>query len=364
MNTAGDQELGAALRALRKSAGLTLPAMAAKVCYTKGHLSACELGKRRITPDVVAAYDRALGGNGMKRRELLAGLLGGAVAPAAMFDGIRAGFEAALNNPRPDVDEWQATVAAYGRDYMLTGAGQLQARLARDLIVLQTKLDVPELWGAAARLLTVHGKTIPSADRDGAVKWYRTAAAAADKSGDLDTRVWVRGRAALALAYEAAELPTAKALAEQAIALGGKPSLGALNAHMALAHVWGAAGAASPAMAALGAARRVFDAAGSHEQISDFAVPEWRMHTFTSMLLSRLGDPGAQAEQDAADATRPAELPRFATHIELHRALMLRNAGDRAGGVAYAQAAMDRLPTESLSLSLRLMLKEITDESR
>ena len=88
-------------------------------------------------------------------------------------------------------------------------------------------------------------------------------------------------------------------------------------------------------------------------------MPEWRFHTFASMLLSRLGDPGAVDEQEAADRTRPAALPRFATHIELHRGLMLAKAGDRTGGVAYANAALAKLPPEKHSLSLRLMLAEI-----
>jgi len=93
--------------------------------------------------------------------------------------------------------------------------------------------------------------------------------------------------------------------------------------------------------------------------VSDFAVPEWRFHTFASMLLSRLGDPGAVAEQDAADRTRPATLPRFATHIQLHRGLMLAKEGDKPNGLAHAHAAMAGLPPERHSLSLRLMMREI-----
>ena len=87
------------------------------------------------------------------------------------------------------------------------------------------------------------------------------------------------------------------------------------------------------------------------------------METFTSMLLSRLGDPRAERAQQAADRTRPATLPRFATHIELHRGLMMVAAGDRTGGVAYARAAMEALPPERHSLSLRLMLAEIEQKA-
>jgi hypothetical protein len=50
---------------------------------------------------------------------------------------------------------------------------------------------------------------------------------------------------------------------------------------------------------------------------------------------------------------------RFATHIELHRGLAMVRSGDRAGGLAYARAALDALPPERHSLSLRLMLAEV-----
>jgi hypothetical protein len=106
--------------------------------------------------------------------------------------------------------------------------------------------------------------------------------------------------------------------------------------------------------------KRLFDAVGSDEQVSDYAVPEWRMHTFTSMLLSRMGDErGAVIAQEGADRARPKSLPRFATHIQMHRGLMMANAGDVAGGVAYARSAMAKLPVNRQSLTLRLLLAEV-----
>ena len=99
--------------------------------------------------------------------------------------------------------------------------------------------------------------------------------------------------------------------------------------------------------------------AGSSEQISDFAVPEWRFHTFTSMLLSRQGDPHAVAEQEAADRTRPVTLPRFATHIQLHRGLMLAKGGESQAVSTTRVLHSNALPPERHSLSLKLMLAEI-----
>ncbi|MFD7554605.1 hypothetical protein ACFV9E_08730 [Streptomyces sp. NPDC059835] len=74
--------------------------------------------------------------------------------------------------------------------------------------------------------------------------------------------------------------------------------------------------------------------------------------------LARLGEEEAAAEaQDQAHAELPASLPRFTTHLELHKGLMLARSGDRAG-VAHATAAMDAPPPEKHSLTLRMLVNE------
>lgn len=223
--------VGAGLRAAREAAGLSLTQMAGRTRYGRGYLGNVETGMRRATADVVLAYERALGED-MDRREMLSGLAASAIAPAAVGALIRRGFAAALGAGR--VDDWLERVDGYGRDYMTLGAARLQPRLAGDLVVIQQYLGSAALWAAAARMLTVYGKTTPGARE--ASRWYLLAAVAADRSGDVDTQVWVRGRSALALAYEGAGLRTATTLAEQALAVSDRPSLGALNARMALAH--------------------------------------------------------------------------------------------------------------------------------
>jgi transcriptional regulator with XRE-family HTH domain len=353
-------DVGASLRRAREEAGLSLAALATRTHFSRGHLANVESGRRKPTPDVVLAYERALGDD-VHRRTLLTGLATAVVAPMVMSEALHGAFTEALADPIP-VEQWQDRAEHYGRDYMTLGAGTLSTMLVADLVRLQQFVKEPKIWAPAARLMTVYGKTLPTNEgTKGALHWYRLASAVADRSGDTPTRVWVRGRAALALAYEAAELPTALALSDQAIGLSDRPSLGQLNALVARAHVAGAVGDHATAATAMEESLKVFDLVGSTEQISDFAVPEWRFHTFASMLWSRLGDESrAMAAQDAADRTRPTTLPRFATHIELHRGLMLAKSGDKPGGLAYAQAALDRLPPERHSLSLRLLTDEIT----
>jgi|HigsolmetaAR206D_1030411.scaffolds.fasta_scaffold04252_1 hypothetical protein len=341
----------------RTDAAVTLTQMAARTNYSKSHLCNVELGKRPATPDLVLAYERVLGDSVRRGSTLM--LAATVVLPAAVAELVQHGFAAAMG-PRRSVDDWVARAETYGREYMSLGAAELQGRLAADLVVLQQERDNPHLWAVAARLLTVHGKTLPIVGgRRGALRSYEMAAVAADRSADLETRIWVRGRAALALAYEGTHLPVAARLAGQAIALSDRPTPGRLAALTAQAHIAALRGDAATAVSLLDDARRLFAAVGGDERISDFAVPEWRFHTLESMLLSRLGHDEAVAAQEAAERTRPAGLPRFGTHIELHRGLMMAIAGDPAAGLGYARRALARLPAHQHSLSLRLMLAEV-----
>ncbi len=173
----------------------------------------------------------------MDRRRFLTDVVGATVAPLVVSDLIERGFSAALHGGHRSADEWGRILETYGRDYMTSGAAEIQKRLAADLVILQQQLDTPFLWATAAKLATLYAKTFPGSDGAKAANWYRHAATLADRSGDQDTRVWVRGRAAIALGYEGASLGIASTLASQATVLEGRPSVGQLIAVMGKAHV-------------------------------------------------------------------------------------------------------------------------------
>jgi hypothetical protein len=245
---------------------------------------------------------------------------------------------------------------------MSMGAADIQRRVSGELVTVQQQLADPRLWSVASRLMTLYAKTFPGSDGSKAVHWYRMAAKAADESADDEARVWVRGRAAIALGYEGASLGIADVLADQALAISERPSLGLLNAVMGKAHAAALRGDRATAQKLADDGLRIFDKAGSYEQTSDYAVPWWRMNVFLSLLLARLGDEqGAIQAQEAARRELPAELPRFATHLDMHRGLMLARSGDVSGGVAYARGALDALPPEKHSLTLRLLMSEIEE---
>lgn len=295
----------------------------------------------------------------VKRRTFLSDVAATAIAPVVASDLLSAGFAARLTGG-PSVDDWEGKLATYGTEYMSLGAADIQLRVSGELVVVQQQLDRPQLWSVASRLMTLYAKTFPGSDGSKAVNWYRMAAKAADESGDDDARVWVRGRAAIALGYEGASIGVADALADQAMAISDRPSLGLLNAVMGKAHAAAIRGDSVTARRLMDQGRRVFDTAGSYERTSDYAVPWWRMNVFVSLLAARLGDEAtAVAAQDAARRELPTTLPRFATHLEIHRGLMLARSGDLSGGVAYARTALDALPPEKHSLTLRLLMAEV-----
>ncbi|RFU42397.1 XRE family transcriptional regulator [Actinomadura logoneensis] len=366
--------LGALVKDLREGLGYSQARLADLLCASAAHstvtretVSRWEHGTRcpgpfwlRHLAAVLEVPLELLEDAKLNRRRFLTNAAATAIAPVVASDLIHSGFTSALAASRPGLDEWKDRLATYGRDYMSLGAAEIQRRLSQDLLVLQQQLESPGMWDVAAKLMTLYGKTFPGSDGARAANWYRIAAEAADRSGDDGTRVWVRGRAAIALGYEGAGLGMAELFASQAMAISDKPSLGLLNAVMGRAHVAALRGDSRGALQLLQEGRRVFDVVGSEEQTSDYAVPWWRMNVFVSLLGARLGDERVAASAHGqAREELPASLPRFATHLEMHRGLMMAKAGDLHGGTIHAESALNTLPPEKHSLTLRLLMSEI-----
>ena len=291
---------------------------------------------------------------------MLTDVAGIAIAPAVASELIRHGFSSALQGG-PNDDAWQESVENYGSAYMTEGAATIQQRLARDMVTLQSQLERPRRWEYAAKLATLYGKTFPGSDGTSAADWYKLAATAADRSEDIGSRVWVRGRAAIALGYEGAALGLADQFASDALALSDKPTLGRLNALMGRAHIMAIRGDRTSAYRLLHDGTRLFERVASDATpVSDYSVPEWRMNVFISLLAARLGDIRLYetARRDALSILPPS-LPRFRTHLELHQALVMARSGDKAGGIKAAKAALNALPPEKHSLTLRLLRDEV-----
>nr|CEL14204.1 Putative C1 regulatory protein [Kibdelosporangium sp. MJ126-NF4] len=115
-------ETGRVLRAARQSAGMSLTVMARRTHYSKSLLGMVETGQRAATPEVVSAYEQALGvkglGDDVNRRELLAAaaaVLTGANTPeplARLLDGLAAA-ETPGRVGRSEVEAVQQATTAY-----------------------------------------------------------------------------------------------------------------------------------------------------------------------------------------------------------------------------------------------------------
>jgi len=354
----GDPVLGARLRESRERAGLTLAQVGKLAGYSSSQMSNIEGGRKRIFPHVPLAYERAIReATDMRRRDVVSGVAGALIAPQATSDILLRGFTSALGDT-PNDEDWEQQLIELGRSYMTDGATVVQQQLAADLSVLQHSADNSRMWSVAAREMAIWAKTTASPSE--ALDWYQVAGVAASRSEDVDTEVWVAGRAALALGYEGAATPMAIWYADKAITLAGdRVTPGLLNALMGRAHALATSGHADEARETWDRTQRVFDALSPDDEITDFNYPYWRFAVVASLLHARLGDSAAEQWQADVERYRPENMVRFRTHVELHRALTMARSGDYDGGVAYGEAALDALPAEKRSQSLYLMLDEI-----
>ncbi|GGS29496.1 hypothetical protein Snoj_25900 [Streptomyces nojiriensis] len=89
------------------------------------------------------------------------------------------------------------------------------------------------------------------------------------------------------------------------------------------------------------------------------------MHVEADRLNTPSERPSSQAQPTPCAVALPATLSRFATHLEMHRGLVLARPGETAAGTAHAhaRAALDALPPEKHSLTLGLPVREV-EQSR
>lgn len=166
--------LGAAIRELRESLDWSQSRLATALCKVANHatvtrenVSRWETGKRvpgpwwlRHLATVLQVPVEVLERGGVDRRHFLTDVVGVSIAHLVASDLIERGFAAALNGGYPTADDWSQAVDTYGRDYMTSGAVEIQRRLAVDLVVLQQQLDNPRLWAVGAKLATLYGKDV------------------------------------------------------------------------------------------------------------------------------------------------------------------------------------------------------------
>jgi transcriptional regulator with XRE-family HTH domain len=362
------ETFGQALRRLRESRSLSLRALSALVNYDWGYLGQIERGQRQPTAELVRRLDRALDAAGglveaFQQRDAdpdrravlraLSALTFGAPTVAVALEAIRHGLDLSM---RPDVDDWEEITAGYGRAFYTTDHEVLLEQVTADLAVLQQMLAAAlgrrrrGLAASAGRLSVVVAMlTVTTGRQHLADRWWRSARAAADESGDVDTAVFVRAWEVVHGPYERRPLAGVIALGEQAAALAdGRSGAAVAGLHAGRAQALALAGRGTEAGTALRAVETATErlpASVTGDQASMFGWPEERLRHTESYVYSHLGDTArAAAAQDRAAALYLKPQARLRAQVDLHRARCLIADGDVADGLRHAAAALDSVP--------------------
>ncbi|MFA1551333.1 hypothetical protein [Actinomadura chokoriensis] len=296
----------------------------------------------------------------MKRRALLS--LFATTAVAAPFgheaERLRAALTGTLTTEATtrDADAWARTAFDHAHEIDRVPPAELLPDLLADFAELNLHITRAHghvrsrLVDTAAQLaaLTAYELTVVG-DPRGARRWWRTAAQAADESGNQDTSSNVRGKAAVLSLYTGVPELAAVEAAEETIALSSRPSSGLASAHSAQAQAFAQLGRLDEAKQALNDLTRVFQglpAAVTKDKTSAWGWSEQRLHHVASYVHTHAGDlDRAQAAQDSATALYPADSFLARAQIELHRAGGLIRIGDTDTGAGHVVDVMTAIPS-------------------
>lgn len=304
----------------------------------------------------------------MRRRELLGFAALGAAGAAGLG---AAGTEAlaALEGLRHDVlravadgdafaslDEWERIAWDYGYAYSVTPPNVLLTDLSVDLLVARRQLDQTtdeahrrELHRVIARLCVFAAMAWADlgnflAER----RWWRTAQAAADASGDLDLQVWIGGREIIQGLYEHRPLAGLVDSADRLIALNAAAGAGLASVLAGRAQALALMDRPAEAESGLKQLNDVFPSLPAQiVQDTDtfYGWSEQRLRHTESFVYTRLGDSRrAAAAQDRALTLYPAHRYLARAQVDLHQAMRLVYDGDVTAGVVHAEQVINELP--------------------
>jgi hypothetical protein len=297
----------------------------------------------------------------VKRRAFLGLLTTTAVAAPLGHDAerLRAALTETITTSATDrdADAWERAAFDYAHKIDRLPASTILPDLLTDFAELNLFISRAHdsvrrrLINAAAQLaaLTAYELTVIG-DPHGAGRWWRTAAHAADESGNRDTASHIRGKAAALSLYAGSSELTVVRAAEETITLShGRPSSGLASAQGAKAQAFAQLGRFDEAEQALTDLTRVFERMPSHATADRTSVWGWseqRLHHVASYVHTHAGDLNrAQEAQDSAVALYPADSFLARAQIELHRAGGLIRTGDTDTGAQHMMQVMEGLPS-------------------
>ncbi len=155
-----------------------------------------------------ASLARATDDEDVRRRRFLE--LAGVTMLSGLGDRlemVRRGFDWAVGaeSSSLEVEDWERTAQAYGREVLTVAPAQLLPNLVADFHELHTVLTGPLPAGAERDLTRVAGQVaaliainqVGLGEHQAARRWWRTARRAADRARDPELQAFVRGRQAV-----------------------------------------------------------------------------------------------------------------------------------------------------------------------
>jgi transcriptional regulator with XRE-family HTH domain len=344
---------GVQLRRFRQAAALSLRQLAGRVGYDHSYLSQVERGRRPGSAHLAQLCDRELGtGPALttayersRRAEEPVRSMVGVTTDGDALEAVRHGLVGSFG-PGREVDEWRAVTAAYAGEFATTTQAELLPDLTADLQLLRSTASPgsTELTGPAAELSVLIALTLTGLGRiRSAGRWWRTARAAADSSGERRIRSLVRSWEACSGLVERRPLHELLELAEEALTLADDLEQLA-RALAARAQVLAAMGDAAAAQRAV---QGLLVVAGELQpgSTSLFACSQREVFGVEGGVWTTLGEPPAAYEAlDRALSLCPPERLRERAELELVLSRCLVVEGEVATGLAVAMRVLVELP--------------------
>jgi DNA-binding XRE family transcriptional regulator len=308
---------------------------------------------------LAVGIDTAEGGEHVQRRRVVIDLsLIGVSTTLAAVEAVRHRFAAVAQNALGlDIAEWDEIAWEYARSFYDTPVDRLLRDLTADLSVLEQQLtsdgsqqsDVARVGGQLAAIAAMAWAS--AGETRHARRWWRTARQLADRSADVDTRMWVRGWEVANGLYEQRSPSLILERAAESVAIGGQIACaGTAGMYAGLAQTLAVAGRADEAIVALRRVAAISDQLPSavvQAEDSMLGWPEVRLRHTESFLYTWNADTKpAYAAQEQALSLYPAMLLRERAAMLFHRAACMIRDGDIRAGLSFADHVLDRLPTE------------------
>ncbi|MFI0451361.1 hypothetical protein [Actinomadura sp. 6N118] len=291
----------------------------------------------------------------MERRRMLLTALGLGTL-AATGEPIRQLLAQTLQSEQRTIEDWHLTYADHWHSLGRHSPVQVRDNLIIDLVALQHQVqtadarDLPELDRIVAALSAVHANVLTRLGEDGAaVRWWRTAKAAADRSGDLDLRLMVRADEAGCGLYGQRDLTTVIRLIDSAQNIAGDTPRSGLV--MSVCH-------RAKALALMGNAREahhtlteLLDLASAQSPTAQFgfrhSIVVSSIHFARSWVYAHTGDEPAADDARSHVLSTPGLDYQYATNVRLHEAqCAVENGGIDAGMQRASDILADLTPIQ------------------